>query len=427
MTIGRRRTDEIGDIDVLGRTTIRASPWTATALEGDHAHELTRGRVRVVTVWREALAVFSERAPSILSCGLLGWSGAMVLCAALSAAFGLPDYLHASGLLVTTEGLLAVFSRRSGFGLLAFQAAVALLASTFAKGVITGIALIDANDSRLSLRASCLITLRRFPALLLGALISGSLIACGVVGVNVLLRPANLDLSRSGQVYHNPGGAAHMIGLRSLDAMIPDPGSPFTEYIPYFRLVAFRDLSQSPAGELTGMGQVVQSGVAALVTAGASDDHASHSLRFWLVGLGAVVLIVLAATLLRFYAVMALIPRKPAYSLRGFGLLMPLIESVRFGFRHFSLITLHVWVLRLTIVAVSMIVVIVPVALSQSYAVPGVIRLIKAPWIHPASVLLLSMSLAMANAILAAFGAVYDARLYAMIEKKKGPAAFETL
>jgi hypothetical protein len=98
------------------------------------------------------------------------------------------------------------------------QAALGLFAIAFARGVITGIALQSKREdgTAMSIGQLCSLTRSRLPALLFGSLAYAGVMAYAVVGVNGLLRGANLDLSNAGQrAARHRGADAERVSARS--------------------------------------------------------------------------------------------------------------------------------------------------------------------------------------------------------------------
>ncbi len=356
----------------------------------------------IAAVWRDALVTFCAHAPSILPLAFIGIAGAGLLGLAVSLALDLKRYVHAAGPFATYSGIVETFGMdRRIFIVLLVQSALGCLLASFARGAITHVALHGA-----SFGPACAFALSRMPALLAGTLLYSALIGFGAVGVNVWLRErgANLDLSNVGQKPNTVGDALHTTALRSLNALIPDPGSPIAEFTPRLRYTSFRPPAQTSDDhqQLAAASNGGNSGS----TSSAVVNGAISSADLQRIVVASLVALVIGETLLRFRAVAAI---------QSAGALAPLLRSVWWGMRFFISITIHVWMLRLMILAFSLVFIIFPVAIVQCLVEP------TPAWTGMASSILnlplIVLALALINSMFTAFGAVYDARLYrAMVE-----------
>jgi hypothetical protein len=139
----------------------------------------------------------------------------------------------------------------------------------------------------------------------------------------------------------------------------------------------------------------------------------------WFLALAGLVLLVLAEPLLRFVIVMAFkpsrsrqVPELPGgVGPRRFAAITPLCDSVRFGLRHFGVVVVHIWVMRLVFAALLLALVELPLALATHVVIPNIIALMGKspllPWLHFAQM----SAAALVSAVALAFGAVYDAQL----------------
>jgi hypothetical protein len=105
---------------------------------------------------------------------------------------------------------------------------------------------------------------------------------------------------------------------------------------------------------------------------------------------------------------------KPARSPRPgrFGWLTPLLDSARFGVRHFGEISLHTSLIRLATFGLTIALVEFPVAIADHFIVPHAIRLAGSFEILPIIGFMVGAGAALVGAILLALSIVYDARLY---------------
>jgi hypothetical protein len=126
----------------------------------------------------------------------------------------------------------------------------------------------------------------------------------------------------------------------------------------------------------------------------------------------AVTLLLLAETLLRFRFAAVIdqtgdhADRKPA-----------LIDSIRLGWRYFGTITAHFWLMKFGVATLQIACISLPVLFAERVVAPRIAGLVGLGRLYPASILLTSMLVVLANTICSAWSTVYDARLYASIRR----------
>jgi hypothetical protein len=370
-----------------------------TASEPRHASP------RLAEVWSDTVATLAVHGPGMLGLALLGGAGSAVLGLAIALSFGDAEfvqvYLHATGPFATwgSLGRIEPSADNRLFTHLLAQAACGFVITAFARGAITALAL---HCRAIRLRPACYLAARRLPPLLAGAALYAALVGCGSVGANAALSRAGLDLSNAGQRAITLEGAAGVIVVRGLDALVPDPGSPVAEFVPYARHVAFTPLQPAngyvdPASYASGTPTV--DGVLPRDRSHEVPALASLSVLLFLAG----------ETILRFRTVAALTAP---------GLIRPLLRSAGWGLAHAPIVLAHGLAWRAAMLGVSLVAVIVPIALVQCFGA-GVLRVLGLP---EGAISLPGMIAAAAcvNGILTAAGAVYDARLYRALAARAG-------
>jgi hypothetical protein len=145
--------------------------------------------------------------------------------------------------------------------------------------------------------------LQRLPGLVAGTLLYSAVIGFGAISVNAWLRDADYDLSDAGQKAVTIEGAQRLVLLRSLNAFVPDPGSPMSEFVPYLRHTALRHLEPVVDYNQKLMDEYGwAAGITPLITSPA-PDHSGEVLIWLIAGLLA---FVIGDMLLRFRAVTAM-------------------------------------------------------------------------------------------------------------------------
>jgi hypothetical protein len=136
---------------------------------------------------------------------------------------------------------------------------------------------------------------------------------------------------------------------------------------------------------------------------------------FWLITLVSLSVAILAETFLRFRVAAAF--ALPANSIpRRFHILAPINHSIHQGWKHWGLVTAHLGLLRLGVVAVRVAFVALPIVLAERVINPRAAQAVAAPWLYPICVLLVALSGALVEGVITAFVAVYDARLFAALQ-----------
>ena len=309
---------------------------TATAQPALLAEREHRSAPAIVAVWQDALAIFVLRAPGILLVTCVCIAGPAVLGLLIYTALGLDTFVHMNGPLATWEAIITLRSNGGsavviGLGL---QAGLGAIGLTFARGMIARLALSesDAEDAA-SLSLAYRAAKARFPSLLMGSLIYGACVTCGAVGINGVLRDTGFDLRLVGR--RDVTAPAQTFALRALDAFVPNPGSPFAEFVPLFRHSSFANTTRE--GESNQYWQYVTSQVQSppgntVITVTPGEESRPPMLAISLASVGA---LLLAEALLRFTPIMAM----NAGSRPRLGVITPVLHSVRFGIRHFGSIT----------------------------------------------------------------------------------------
>lgn len=363
------------------------------------------GRVSIAEVWQDALSTFGAHAAAIVLCALVGFAAPVMIGALGAVALDRP---------LPTPALLAALI-------------LSVVGFTFACSVITWKALHaprPAGESEScgsgSFGEGIRVTVARAPALLVGNLFYGVVVTVGILGLSELTRPLEYTYRHSSmtRVWAGPLYAFDQIlrqlAWRAVSVFIPDPGPPFAESMPELRQTARARLNaDAPAIRAApefGSAYGVERQPAFFETFSAPADT-TESRLFTLSG---ALLILIAETLLRLRTVMALKPpgsQRP----RRFWLLAPLLASARLGFRHFATITVHVWVVRLALFALSVVFIEFPLVMADNLLAP-----FARPWerleILPIMDLPKASAAAMVGATLLAFSVVYDARLAVHLE-----------
>jgi hypothetical protein len=208
---------------------------------------------------------------------------------------------------------------------------------------------------------------------------------------------------------------------RGIWLLVPDSGSPFAALTQELHLtISERTVPTTQYEQWLADSQ----GDKALDKPHASRPQSGNLFDMRLLTAASIALLVLAETLLRFRTVMAFEPSRSlqvAETLAGgkrprrFAALNPLLASARFGLRHFGVVIVHVWVLRLALLVLCVGLIEFPSALTTHLVLPHATRLTNSLPVLPWLVFAQFGAAALVGAIVHTFTLVYDARLYAAL------------
>jgi hypothetical protein len=268
------------------------------------------------------------------------------------------------------------------------QAVIGAFAWQIGRGAITWLAMQPPNVP-VTLRATLHAVLRNGWPLVVSALLYGTLITLGLLGLTMLLRELRLDISNARWSRGSMDGVMHWTTVRALAAVPPDPGSPFSDWLSAARY----NLARSP-GNPAYFGFDLN----AYVTRSASPQGV-------LVGLAAIALLFVtdAALCLRTAAIFG--PRGGSSWLR---------TTLEVSSAHFWRVAGWRWTIRLTIAAVVIAALILPPALHQAVLMAEVRRAISAGgyWPYHIAQSAYGIGIALVSSFLVAFSLAFEARMF---------------
>jgi hypothetical protein len=308
-------------------------------------------------------------------------------------------YLRTNGFFADFEGLTRIDTGRGAWllALLAAQAVLGWVLSSLSRGAIAHVALCGEG-----LRQACRMALSRMPALLVSGLVYGIVIGGAGVGVNAWLREADLDISYPGRRFISVQGAQKVMAIRTLNALVPDAGSPAAEFIPFARHKAFGgprfryDEERFMMFYMNNTSQVYPPENAHRLS------KANAQLLLW----ACVFVLIAGDVLLRFRAVAAVQAQNRWNMWAG---------GVHHSAQHFGQVMAHVGLLRLVRFGMLLAGVLLPVGLLQGFADPLPAHL-RLP-IPVFSLHVIALALMLVNGIAGAFCAVYDAQLFKLLQR----------
>lgn len=363
-------------IDKAGLIAPRRSPLDLfrRALRRD-AHATPTFRALV----SETLHVAAARSGPLFWLTIFGLGGAGLIGAAVN--YGLTIDIN------TRTGSYFGASANNTITQLIVQAALGATLYMLARAAITWMAL-QPVSSHPNLRDALRAGIKAYRSHLIVALVYGAVLTVAAVGLTLFLREVRLDQSNIGRLTNDPAQIARAAVSRAIGVLIPDPGPPFTDLHTYVRYMLRR--SGGTYASWSELGR----------------NFETLDTGFWVAALGGSTLVVVLEGLLRFRFIATL-----GGGARG--ALRQLREVVRWSAPRFWLISARVWAFRGLVLLLTIIFITVPVAVAQGLAVPTVAGAVPGTLLpFPTSTFLFALGAAPVGALLAAFGLIYDARLW---------------
>ncbi len=352
-------------------------------------------KLGVADLWRESLQVMAQHSAAILCFAFLGFAVPAFVSTMIASVIGWQQ-LSAPGA-ISQNAFATMFWMQW-----AIQAGMAILLVPIARGVISWLAL-HHNASNLAatgmgaLRA----TMLRWPALLFSFVIYGTLICAGAYAMMLLLRDLRVDTSSQGVAFTRGAPDAttflRTLGIRSLQGLVPNPGSPFSDLLEYIRF----SLRQPNATSSRY--------VAALI---ASGSNPPPTLQHWLIGGGALLAMFLAESLFRLRISAIMSQKRP-------NLVSGIVDSAQLGWRWFGHVTLHITILRLIQFFILALFFVLPLSAGQTFLLPRLSVALQSPATITVGNLIMTALATPVTMLFAAFLVVYDSRLYVHLHQAR--------
>lgn len=354
----------------LLRLIRRAQPRPA---EGEDARDTLREALA------DAVRTAAARSNPLIGLAIFGLGGASLVAAAVNYLLTLDAYAR--------TGNYAGASFNNTVTQIVAQGALGATVFMVARAAILWVALQPAG-AHPTARAALGEGLRAFVPQVTAALIYGLLLSAAAAMVTLFLREVRLDLSNVGRVSTDPAQMARALAARALNALLPDPGPPFSDLHGYVRLMLRRGGGTYASWSEPGR------------------NFDTLEIGFWLSATCGVALAFLADSLLRFRHVAAIgIPARASVGAQ--------IALLRWSVDRFWRISARVWAYRGLILVFTLAFVILPVTVAQGLAVPALAASFPPELLpFPTTSLLLTLGGAPVAALLNGFGLVFDARLW---------------
>ena len=398
--------------EVITNPTVRSlqlrRPATAAAAVPVVVPSASPRRVSLLEVWRDAVATFGTQCGPILACALVSVAVTRLLDGALPAS-------------ITGSALWALA-----------QLTLVMLTQSFVRAAIGWIALYgsegDAQGYSVWL-AWCAVwraALSRWAALVSASVLYTLLIALCAIGLSAWLREGEPAIPPDlNSLSFHVNQLVQEVASQGMRTPLFAPDVPYASVLKIAKGVVARQPEPTLDGYWNWVlkrqyyDPMLSDADRALIT----QEPAQHFVHILegndpLIALGSVIVLVVMETLLRFRTITAL-------TSKGRGLIAPIRDSARLGVSHFGMLAGHVWVLRLFIGITSLFFVEAPMQVAQALAVPWLAQASGGVWINQIGHALFPVGHAVAvaavaamGALFAAFSAVYDARLYAAVQRQ---------
>jgi hypothetical protein len=406
----------ISDSTLTGVQSHRPNPAADVVEAGSRFR--APGRISPLAVCRESFVMFGMHSGPILVTAVIGFA---VVSAVAQACRLLPSVsldLHPELSFVWI--------------------ALGLPLYTLAQGAIAWMGLHGMGSHvAVSLREAVRVALSRWRALLAGSLLHAGLTFLCALGLTPLMVSSDLWLVSRDLVSPNPSHVTRLVASQGVDAAALGPLHPLAELLVPMReslerrILQPQGLSPSDAdrAELTtrlSLGgaterQLLRQRLVNLNTRdGPSADAPQHlaALPSIVIALLSLALLSLTDLLLHFRTAAAL-QIVPSADPAKAGIFGPLIESAQLGWHAFLPVMMSSWALRLTVNAVSIVGILLPVAAADNIVWPQLSRAIGVAWLGLACRLVCAVGGAAVSAILAAFCTLFDAQLFVALQRSK--------
>ncbi len=393
------------------RATSRRSLTEPAIRNGGMPCATPSASISIAQVWLESLQVFSAHSQLVLVSAFFGLMSPFLIGHWIATRAVLQDMAWVGPVLTLQEKL--------SLNELAVLACAGWLTTSIACGVITHLAL--QGNARKAIRE----TLVHLPALLIGSLAYSTVIVIGLLGIS----PTSQNSSAFGQATNLPtiptqskwektmSKTGQQIAGEALTVILPDAGPPLSIVLPEVETA----LLHRPAVSEFETWLADTRSYVTLEPPVIERIRAIHPNAWDVIAVASFALLFLSEALLRFRMVTAFEPleritasyvKSGGYPLRRFAVLSSLVASIRFGWRHYGVITLHIWVLRIASCAILLLMVKLPMAAALHIALPALIAFMGKTALLPVMFFMQVSSATLVAGIVLAFSTIYDARLF---------------
>lgn len=344
----------------------------------------TAGKLSFATLCQDALAVFVMHPLPVLMPGFVCLAGAAILSNVLYAALILDVYSRLNSYFAASTSVSYIQ--------LQVQAVLGFFLIALGRGAVTWVALHagerdKAGHSLVTVRRALRAAVRNWPVLLLSSFVYGLLMSVAVAVLIYVLREMRLDQSNYRWLRPESSAISAAIIVRSINMLVPDPGSPFTELYSYLRTSLGRTTTSVYFGSMSY-----------------PQTLGKFTLSLGLMGVAGMAGIFLIETVLCFRH--AEIMRQSRANLWNW-----LGRCVSLARRHFWQVASLRLLLRVIVFVLGVFCLTLPITLHQSLVVPIIVSQVQNYLPYALSTAATGIGGAVIGAIFIMFGLVFDARL----------------
>jgi|GEM_PF-2222885 len=341
-------------------------------------------KLAFATLCQDALTIFVAHPLQLLVPGFLCLAGAAVLSNLLYAGLILDVYSRLNSYFAASTSVFYIQ--------LQVQAVLGFFLIALGRGAVSWVALHAGErdkdgHSLVTLRRAMSAAVRNWPALLLSSFVYGLLMSVTVAGLIYVLREMRLDQSNYRWLRPESSAISAAMIVRSINLLVPDPGSPFSELYSYLRT----SLSRSTTSVYFGSMSYPQ-------TLG------KFTLPLGIMGAASLMGIFLIETMLCFrHAEIMRQHKANAWSWLG--------RCVSLARRHFWQVASLRLLLRVIVFVLGVFCLTLPITLHQSLVVPVIVSQVQNYLPYAMSSAASNIGGALIGAVFIMFSLVFDARL----------------
>lgn len=273
------------------------------------------------------------------------------------------------------------------------QAAIGIFTVSLGRGVLAWAALNAEQLGAMSWRQALRAAIQRGHGLLLIALLMGAIYALGDIGVISLLRELRLDSSSFRWLRADVDSGLMWVITRTIDAMLPAPSPPMSEWLSSYRFALSRTAASSTFYSLIDLEFLAR----------------QVKLWRWVVGASGLLVLMMGDALLSMSAAAMMSHKSTVVALR---------ESVLVGATQAWRVIRWRWTLRVLSGLLLGLLLLLPVGLHQVSVVAAMRSVLQTGfWIWHIAQSLYVISGVLFTSLVAAFGVVFEARMWALLRE----------
>lgn len=372
-----------------------------------------RGSGSIAQIMQSAFESFFSLAPTLCFVAIVFGAGPLILTCLVGVALHIDTYTYVTvGPLATWEG---IDNHKDAWiwGLFYIQAGLGSFGQILARGLTTHLILSFDDKSKLGHFATVWHeTWPRLSTLLMSSLPFGAIVAIASVNINVhMFRVVNADsFLPVSSMLTNMSKPSRLFVLRTLNGLIPEAGSPFSQFIPHWidnELAVRRKLLEQDHWE-----QVNNSmhGISVLPPTSVTAASFTNSPIADLIALaGSLAAVFIAEAALHFTAPIVFEIRLNS----PLAIIATIFRGLQVGLIHFRVITRQIWLLRLIFITCYSFLFLLPIVIWQEFSPPALIAIRQNfTFLQDWTPGIIAVSHSFALGLFMIFSSICDAKLY---------------